>query len=388
MNRHIARLSISLNHAIAVSLKRNPSSPNAQFVRAIILVKGVHFYGFHSSYSPFLKILLSDPAIVNRAVTLLQAGTIMKTRFRIYESHLSYILQFMSDFGLYGCGWIDLAETWRRDCQDPAAEEHLNSSQTLALPLDVSLRPSSYYRQTRMPLELDVVSHQILNRHLLSARNVHDKLIIPAPPLPDEPVVLGVRELWEDERKRRAARGLPPTPVLPPDPSARSRGKGGEWAAEARWWDEIRKKIERERIQEPEPPSSQSWERWVMSTFESVEALWEPQWKVWKPVNYEAVQEAIVQPEVGHNPYEAAATDVVSSQESDPPKSESDVDVDESMLTSHEMSRIVEQEELEWEQREQGQPENNDDNAEELPLPEPEPEPQEDEITPKQTPSK
>ena len=391
VNRHIAKLSISLNHAIAVSLRRNPNSPNSRFVRAIILVKGVHFYGFHSSYSPFLKVLLTDPTITNRAVTLLQAGTVMKTRFRVYESHLSYILQFMSDFGLYGCGWIDLAETWQRDSQDPSSETHFESSQIFKLPPDVSFLPSPYYRQTRMPLELDVASHQILNRHLLSARNVHHKLTIPAPNLSDEPVVLGVRELWEDERRRRAARGLPPTPVLPPDPSARSRGKGGDWSAETHWWDQLRKKIERERNQEPEPPSSQSWERWVMTTFESVEALWEPEWKVWKPAKREAVQEVIKHPEAEDNPYEAVATDIMSSQESKKSGSEPDVDVDESMLTSQEMSRIVEQEELEWARQEQGQREPNADDvpAEEPALVEAEPEPlAEDEITPKPTPSK
>lgn len=91
------KLTNSLNHAIAVSLKRNPNSRNSQFVRAIILVKGVHFYGFHSSYSPFLKVLFADPTVVTRAVSLLQTGAIMKTRFRVYESHFSYILQFMSD---------------------------------------------------------------------------------------------------------------------------------------------------------------------------------------------------------------------------------------------------------------------------------------------------
>ncbi|KAG6376576.1 hypothetical protein JVT61DRAFT_1554 [Boletus reticuloceps] len=60
---------VSPDHAIsiALSIKRNPTSPNSQFIRAIILVKGVHFYGFHSSYTPFLKVLIADPAFVNRA---------------------------------------------------------------------------------------------------------------------------------------------------------------------------------------------------------------------------------------------------------------------------------------------------------------------------------
>ena len=225
VNRYISRLSHSLNHAIAISLRRNPHSPNSQFVRAIILVKGVHFYGFHSSYSPFLKVLLADPGIAQRAVTLLQSGAILKTRFRVYESHLSYILQFMSDFGLYGCGWIDLAEIWQRDVLEEARDEQE------ATPLALEAQPSPYHRQTRMPLELDIAAHQILNRHLLAPRNMHHKLTIPAPVLSQEPVVLSVRELWDDERKRRAARGLSPSPVLPKDPSEASRASGGRWSS-------------------------------------------------------------------------------------------------------------------------------------------------------------
>ena len=61
------------------------------------------------------------------------------------------------------------------------------------------------------------------------------------------------------------------------------------------------------------------------------------------------------------------------------------------MLTSQELSRIVEQEELEWARQEQGQrePDADDVPAEEPALVEAEPEPlAEDEITPKPTPSK
>lgn len=89
VHRYITKLSLSLNHAIALSLRRNPSK--SQYIRAIILVKGVHFYGFHSSYTPFLKIHLVDPALMNRAVTLMQSGTIMRTKFRVFEDRKSVV---------------------------------------------------------------------------------------------------------------------------------------------------------------------------------------------------------------------------------------------------------------------------------------------------------
>ena len=147
-----------------MSLKRNPTSPKSQFIRAIILTKGVHFYGFHTSYSPFLKIYLADPNFSNRAVTILQSGTVMKTRFRVYESHINFVLQFMCDFGLYGCGWMDLCEVWERGAKDPfddlydSNDHHEQDEQRKKS----NFKQSPYFRQSRMPLEVDAAAHQIL----------------------------------------------------------------------------------------------------------------------------------------------------------------------------------------------------------------------------------
>ncbi|KAI0689616.1 hypothetical protein BC835DRAFT_1368378 [Cytidiella melzeri] len=351
VNRFIAKLTHSLNHAIAVSLKRNPNSPRSQFIRAIILVKGVHFYGFHSAYSPFLKVHIVDPTFVNRAVTLLQSGTIMKTRFRVYESHLSFILQFLSDFGLYGCGWIDLAETWQRGQYAVEDDEHATDDNHIAF------KASPYYRQTRMPLELDVGAHQILNRHRLTPRNVHHKLSIPAPVSSSEPVVISVRELWDDERRRRVAQGLTPSPEIPKDLSERSRGAGGDWVQEARWWEELRKRITKGKNIAPPPDSDETWERWVMTTFESVEALWESQYRTWRPRR----DDKLVEGEL--NPYEAANDS--SSQKFIKPVAAREVEVDEDMLASQELSRLVERGEVEWAEREGGQQENDRQEADE-----------------------
>ena len=269
----------------------------------------------------------------------------MKTRFRVYESHLSFALQFLSDFGLYGCGWIELSEnTWRRGDEDEAQEEQIN----------LSFKLSPYHRQSRMPLELDVESHEIQNRHRLTARNIHHKLSIPASPQPPEPLVISVRELWEDERRRRIARGLPPSPDVPQDLSAGSRGKGGDWVAEARWWEEIEKRIARERDIPPVSGDDDDWTRWVMTTFESVEALWQPQHRTWKPAQQDNQANEAVQ----FNPYG------LSSQGGKPPQSQrevnAEVDVDESLLSSQELTLLIEQEEIEAVQQQKEQEEDID----------------------------
>ncbi|KAJ7492610.1 hypothetical protein FB451DRAFT_1022509 [Mycena latifolia] len=327
VNRYITKLTHSLNHAIALSLKKDLTSFKPQFVRAICLVKGIHFYGFHSSYSPFLKIHIANPAFVNRAVTIMRSGTVMGNHFRVFESHISFTLQFMSDFGLYGCGWLDLSHVFQRgtDCEDE------NRPEAGAPDSQPAFQMSPLFRQTRMPLEVDVAAFHILNRLRLTARNLHHNLLIPAPHLPPEPLVLSVRELWEDERNRRRSRGLDPSPDMPVDPSESSRTSRGEWVAEARWWDDVRKRIENESetVEHLEPEND--WEKWVMTTFESVQALWEEPWRTWKPA-------------MSVDPPDADTESVVDEEE----RQDYDIDVDDSLFSDDHLSQLVERE-AEWE---------------------------------------
>lgn len=96
-------------------MRRNPLEPSSRYIRTIHIVKGVHFYGFHCAWTPFLKIHLADPALTYRVVTILRSGGVMQRRFEVYESHLSYILQFMCDYGLYGCGELEIAQAAVRE---------------------------------------------------------------------------------------------------------------------------------------------------------------------------------------------------------------------------------------------------------------------------------
>lgn len=314
MKNYATKLRRSLNHAVALSLRKEPASSKSRYIRSVVLVKGVPFYGFHSSYSPFLKVLVADPALVSRVVAMMQNGTVMGTRFCIYESHLNYTLQFLSDFGLYGCGWLELNNVFQR-----GQEENTEGIQQEPLfPL------SPHFRQSRMTLEVDAAAHQILNRRGLSAREWHHKLEIPSPPLPSDPLVLSVRELWEDERARRRSRGLNPSPEIPVDLSESSRGSGGSWVAEARYWDEIGRRIEQERTMAHDIEDAQSWEGAVMTTFESIEALWEEEYKTWKPRK------------VGHD----SETDVTATVDSllgeDSVGDDLNIDVDVSFLSMEE----------------------------------------------------
>jgi len=141
-----------------------------------------------------------------------------------------------------------------------------------------------YRPVTTMPVELDVVSYDILNRLKLKPRNIHHQLEIPASLSSEDRLVTSVRELWEDERKRRIARGLNPTPHLPAFDSD-ERGAGGDWKLKGRFQAAIQARIEEEREMDPPVSMPKAWETWVMTAFESVQALWQRPHKTWQPSN-------------------------------------------------------------------------------------------------------
>jgi DNA polymerase zeta len=115
VQEYIRKLRDAINIALALSQRRaSKSKTEWRYVRHILFVKGVPFYGFHASYRPYLKILLCDPSLVQTMATMLRAGSILGTPFRVHEVHLGYILQFLCDFGLYGCGWLEIGEAWLR----------------------------------------------------------------------------------------------------------------------------------------------------------------------------------------------------------------------------------------------------------------------------------
>lgn len=92
-----------------------PNDSRFRYVRTIQVVKGVDFYGFHCSYSPFLKIYVVDPQHIARIAAILRSGGVMQHKFQVFEAHLSYLLQFMCDYGLYGCGELEIAQARVRE---------------------------------------------------------------------------------------------------------------------------------------------------------------------------------------------------------------------------------------------------------------------------------
>ena len=111
---YISKLGQELNAAISASLRRDPTSDKAQFITAVHLIKGVPFYGYHVGWRFFLKISFTDPSLNARIHTILESGRVVRTRFQPFEIHIRYQLQFMLDYNVFGCDFIDLEECYFR----------------------------------------------------------------------------------------------------------------------------------------------------------------------------------------------------------------------------------------------------------------------------------
>ena len=249
---YIHQLHLSIDHALAVSYRRNMYDGKTQFVAHITLVKGVPFYGYHVGYDFFLKIYMLNPMHMTRLADLLRQGAIMKRFIQPYESHMQYIAQWMCDYNLYGCAYIDCKEVKFRH----PVPDYLDMTSTTHQWHDRSIAPSlisdrdKVPRQSHCSVEVDVCVQDILNRDDVKPRPIHhDFFERKMEAAPDSKLVHSMAGLWRDETRRRKARmGMPESDTSSPFPpevlvsvSADPRNsQPGGWIHE----EEYREKIE------------------------------------------------------------------------------------------------------------------------------------------------
>ncbi|KAJ5769130.1 C4-type zinc-finger of DNA polymerase delta [Penicillium odoratum] len=247
----IKTLHLSIDHALAVSYRRNAYDQKTAYVAHITLVKGMPFYGYHVGYRFFFKIYLLNPFYINRLADLLHQGAVMKRPLQPYESHMQYVPQWMCDYNLYGCNYMDCAKVRFR----APVPEYLELNNLEHRWHDRSIDPESISddpalgKQSHYPLEADVCVQDILNRLDIKERNLHHDFTEMLRPVAfNERLVPSVAGLWQDETKRRKKRmGITDpssTPFGPEDlismsADPRNKSKGG-WIHE----DEFREMAE------------------------------------------------------------------------------------------------------------------------------------------------
>ncbi|KAF9632557.1 hypothetical protein BFW01_g3420 [Lasiodiplodia theobromae] len=251
-------LRISIDHALAISYRRNGYNSRLHFVGHISLVKGVPFFGYHVGYKYFLKVYILNPLNMTRLADLLQQGTILAKVMQPYESHLQYLLQWMCDYNLYGCAYIDCAKVKFRDpvpdsleMRNPAHKWHDQS----ILPGWIS-DANELLRQSHCAIEVDVCVQDILNRKEIHSRPIHHDFKERFNHLaPDEKYVHSMAGLWRDEtirRKRRMGLMDPGSSPFPPEVlvsmSADPRDtRDGGWIHEEEYREIMSKLVDEER---------------------------------------------------------------------------------------------------------------------------------------------
>ncbi|KAI8623369.1 DNA polymerase family B [Xylariaceae sp. FL1651] len=223
VSTYIYRLHLSIDHALAVSYRRNVYEGSHKYVARITLVKGIPFYGFYVGYRFYLKIYILNPIVMTRLAELLQQGLIMKQKFQPYEAHLQYLLQFMTDYNLYGCGYINVQKACFRapvpQHDDDESSTHIWHSQSVSRAYITD--DPDLPRVSHCSIEVDICVQDILNRHEIRERQLHHDFIERHEPLPaDMKLVHSMAGLWDDEtrrRKRRMSNATAQSSPFPPE---------------------------------------------------------------------------------------------------------------------------------------------------------------------------
>ncbi|KAL8975207.1 MAG: hypothetical protein Q9197_000558 [Variospora fuerteventurae] len=258
VNAYIQRLHLSIDHALAVSYRRNMYDGNTAFVAHISLVKGIPFYGYSVGYKFFLKVYILNPLHMTRLADLLRQGAVMKKILQPYESHMQYLLQWMCDYNLYGCAYIDCSEVKFRQpipqCDEMDSDAHRWHAKTItsAMTSDEDKLP----RQSHCSLEVDICVQHILNRLDVKARPLHHDFVERHQSFAhDEKLVYSMAGLWRDETRRRKARlgdtnpgssPFPPEVLVSVSADPRNAQPGG-WIHEGEYWEKVRTLIKEER---------------------------------------------------------------------------------------------------------------------------------------------
>lgn len=223
VGEYIYRLHNSIDHALALAHHYHVVGRQPRFVARITLVKGVPFYGYQVGYRFYLKIYMLNPNDITRLAELLQGGVIMGHEFQPFEAHLKYIAQFMCDFNLFGCGYIETDNVFFRAPvpQNDEADSLPGLWDSRSTPPGRITDNDRFPRASKCSIEIDICVKDILNRRAVKERRLHHDFIEKKNPLPaDLKLVHSMAGLWKDETKRRKRRlgdANPGSGVFPPE---------------------------------------------------------------------------------------------------------------------------------------------------------------------------
>lgn len=290
VNPYIHELQNAIDNALAVSYRRNMYNDRAAYVGYITLVKGVPFFGYHVGYHFYLKICMFNPLHTNRLADLFCQGSILGRVIQPYENHIQYLLQWMCDFNLYGCAYINCSKVrFRAPVPSFAEISRLHKWNDESIRQDLIIESDEFPRLSHCSIEIDLCVEDILNRKENPERSIHQDFMERFnPTAPDQKLVHSMAGLWRDETIRRKRRmgitdpGSSPFPhevLVSMSADLRNPQRGG-WINEENYLKMIKKVIEDERTEHGSHPikfeefiSFKAHHEDVKTALESVEDL-------------------------------------------------------------------------------------------------------------------
>ncbi|KAH3678375.1 hypothetical protein WICMUC_001392 [Wickerhamomyces mucosus] len=188
------------------SKKKDSNERIFKYVAHVSVCKGVPFYGYHIGYQKFFKIYLLNPSYLGRAADLLRNGVVTGHPLQVYESHIPFSLQFLTDFNLFGCGWLKAENVYLRT---PILHDEDAKTNELIEYL-MGYDSTDLERIGNSALEVDILSQSILNRLTLKEKNLHHDFVEKFNPLSQSQIYIqSTRELWKDSEYQRRSKGQP-----------------------------------------------------------------------------------------------------------------------------------------------------------------------------------
>lgn len=228
---------------------------------------------------------------MTRFADLLNQGAILARVFQPYESHMQYLAQWMVDYNLFGCGYIDCEKVQFRggvpERQEPS-ETDVEWNDATILSESRSLE-DDFPRQSHCAIEVDICIQDIINRREVKPRHIHHNFMERFQELgQDEKFVHSMAGLWRDETIRRKKRmGIvdPGSTPFPPEVlvsmSADPRAQKGNWIHEEEFRDMMESLVSEEIKLGPEEKvgfdnfiKSADKKSKIQTAFESIEELY------------------------------------------------------------------------------------------------------------------
>jgi DNA polymerase zeta len=213
---------------------------------------------------------------------MLLGGAIMSRIIQPYEAQIDYKMQFLIDYNLSGCGFLECSDdnlkyrrVHRKEAEDDESDYDMSDQEERydMLPVD------KFPRHSWSGWEVDIQAHHILNRHEINERNLHHDFEENNKSFgQDFKHVHSLDELWKEHGKHANPSASVEDAWTAPS-TGREQGTREEWLQEQDFRAQIQGLAKEEERRSGRPASLENLirkiphEKFIPTAFESVDYI-------------------------------------------------------------------------------------------------------------------